>query len=61
VYGQGRRTKGGYGFWHGFRDRACILRFFQSFIVEAGTKTEAGVSLGPESARLGSRRGDSHF
>jgi hypothetical protein len=34
---------------------------FQSFIVEVGTKTEVGVSLGRESARLGSRCGDSHF
>jgi hypothetical protein len=34
---------------------------FQSFIAEVGTKTEVGVSLGRESARLRSRHGDSHF
>jgi hypothetical protein len=41
--------------WHAFRE------FFQSLLAEEDTKTETGVSLGPESARLRFRHGDSHF
>jgi hypothetical protein len=41
---------------------AHISRFFLVIYCRgSGTKTEAGVSLGPESVRLRSRHGDSHF
>jgi hypothetical protein len=58
---RGGETKGRRGHMNYETGHMHFEKFFQSFIAEAGMKTEAGVSLGPESARLGSRRGDSHF
>jgi hypothetical protein len=40
---------------------ASILRQSPLIVAGVGTKTETRLSLGPESARLRSRRGDSHF